>query len=64
MQQDGSHPKPGDVIEEINRHPVHNADDAIKLTENPSSKKTLVRVWNKQGTHFVVVDETATAGAS
>ncbi len=54
----------GDVIEEINRHPVHNADDAIKLTENPSSKKTLVRVWNKQGTHFVVVDETATAGAS
>jgi Do/DeqQ family serine protease len=56
--------QPGDVIEEINHQPVHSADEATKLTENPSSKKTLVRVWNKQGTRYVVVDESATPAAS
>jgi serine protease Do len=54
----------GDVIEEINRHPVHNADEATKLTENPASKKTLLRVWNKQGTRYFVVDESAKPAAS
>ena len=32
--------RPGDVIEEINHHPVRNADDAVKLTENVKEKKT------------------------
>jgi serine protease Do len=48
----------GDVIQEINREPVRSAEDAVKLTENSESKKTLLRVWNRQGTRFVVVDET------
>ncbi len=56
--------QPGDVIQEINHHPVKNADDAVKLTEKTDSKKTLVRVWSQNGSHFVVVDETGSEKAS
>lgn len=49
--------KPGDVILEINRHPVKTAEEAVKLTENTDSKKTLLRVWRDGGSRFVVVDE-------
>jgi serine protease Do len=51
--------QPGDVIQEINRHPVKTADDAVKLTEKTESKKTLLKVWSQRGTRYVVVDETA-----
>ena len=54
--------KPGDVIQEINRHSVKSADDAIKLTENSENKRTLVRVWENGGSHYVVVDENNNAG--
>ena len=54
--------KPGVVIESINRHPVKNGDDAVRLTTNASSKKTLVRIWDNGGSHFVVVDESNPAG--
>ncbi len=50
--------QPGDVIQEINREPVRSAEDAVRLTENAESKKTLLRVWTRNGTRFVVVDET------
>ena len=53
---------PGDVIEEINRHPVKNADDAVRLTENAKDKHTLVRVWEKGGSHYIVVDESGSMG--
>jgi serine protease Do len=56
--------QPGDVIQEINHHPVKNAADAVKLTEKTESKKTLVRVWSQGGSRFVVVDETAPAANS
>jgi len=56
--------QPGDVIEEINRHAVSDADEAIKLTEHPDSKKTLLRVWNQNGSHYVLVDETKAPGSS
>ncbi|MDF9833537.1 serine protease Do [Ereboglobus sp. PH5-5] len=56
--------RPGDVIQEINREPVANADEAVKLTENPPSKKTLLRVWSRGGTRFVLVDETESPEAS
>ena len=49
--------KPGDVILEINRKPVRSAEDAVKLTENPKDKSTLLRVWSNGGTRYVVVDE-------
>ncbi len=52
--------QPGDVIQEINRQPVRSAEDAVKLTESAESKKTLLRVWNRNGSRFVVVDETET----
>ena len=51
--------QPGDVIQEINRKPVKDADEAVKLTEKSGeSKKTLLRVWSQRGSRFVVVDET------
>ena len=53
--------KPGDVIQGINHQPVKDADDAIRLTEHPKSKKTLVRVWADGGSHYVVVDESGNA---
>jgi serine protease Do len=56
--------QPGDVIQEINRQPVKNSADAIKLTEKSDTKKTLLRIWNQGGSRFVVVDESAPAGKS
>ena len=47
----------GDVIQEINRQPVTSADDAVKLTENAKEKRTLLRVWSKGGSRYIVVDE-------
>ena len=49
--------KPGDVIQEINRNPVSNSEEAVRLTEHPKDKITLLRVWRNGGSHFVVVDE-------
>jgi serine protease Do len=47
----------GDVIVEINRKPVKNAEEAVRLTERVDSKKTLLRVWRDGGSRFVLVDE-------
>lgn len=49
--------RPGDVILEINRKPVKNAEDAVTLTENAKDKRTLLRVWSQGGSRYVVVDE-------
>ncbi|EEF62733.1 DegQ family serine endoprotease [Pedosphaera parvula] len=53
--------RPGDIIQEINRQPVHNADEAVKLTENLKDKAILLKVWSKRGeasgSRYVVVDE-------
>lgn len=49
--------KPGDVITEINRHPVKGADDAVKMTEHAKDKKTLLHIWSENGSRYVVVDE-------
>ena len=50
---------PGDVILEINRHRVESAQDAVQLSEKAASKKTLLRLWSRGSTLFVVVDETS-----
>ncbi len=50
--------KPGDVILEINRQAVASAKDAVELSEKAESKKTLLKLWSKGITTFVVVDET------
>ncbi len=54
--------KPGEVIESINRHPVKNAEDAVRLTEHAKNNQTLVRVWGDGGSHYVVVDESNHTG--
>ena len=47
----------GDVIQEINKHPVTGAADAIKLSRDSTEKVTLLRVWSKNGSRYLVVDE-------
>ncbi len=47
----------GDVILEINRKPVRSVQDAVDLSTNADSKKTLVRVYSRGSQMFVVVDE-------
>ncbi len=55
--------KSGDVIQEINRHPVKDAQEAVSLTEkSAANKRTLVRIWANGGSHYVVVDESANEG--
>jgi len=49
--------RPGDVILEINRQPVKSADEAVRLTEDAKDKTTLLRVWNKGDSRWVLVDE-------
>jgi len=49
--------QPGDVIQEINHHPVRSADDAVRLTEKTESKKTLLKIWSQRGIHYIIVDE-------
>jgi serine protease Do len=49
--------KPGDIILEINRQPVKTAAEAVRLTETPKDKVTLLRIWSNGGSHYVVVDE-------
>jgi serine protease Do len=49
--------RPGDVILEINKQPVASAQDAVKLSTAADSKKTLVRLFSRGNTLFVVVDE-------
>jgi serine protease Do len=49
--------KPGDVITEINHHRVASANDAVRLTEHVKDKTTLLHVWSKDGSHYLVVDE-------
>jgi len=47
----------GDVILEINRKPVKNAEEAVQLTEKTPDKRTLLRIWSKGSSRYVVVDE-------
>jgi len=49
----------GDVITELNRKPVKNAQDAINDTEKPAGNQTLVKVWTKTGSHYLTVDESS-----
>ncbi|HWF17636.1 MAG TPA: PDZ domain-containing protein, partial [Verrucomicrobiae bacterium] len=47
----------GDVIEEINRSSVNNAEDAVKLTEHVKDKVILLKLWSHGASHYLVVDE-------
>ena len=49
----------GDVILEINRQKVASAEEAVRLTEKPEDKTTLLKLWSRRGIKFLVVDEGA-----
>jgi serine protease Do len=49
----------GDVITEINRQPVRNAQDAVANTSKPTSDETLVKVWSKGGSHYLTGNESS-----
>jgi len=55
--------QPGDVILEINRTEVKDAGDAVRLTENPEDKTTLLKIWSRGGTRYLVVDESKSSSA-
>lgn len=53
--------RPGDVILEINRQPVRNAQDAVALSEKVKGSQVLLRVWSQgpngqNGTRYIVVE--------
>jgi serine protease Do len=54
----------GDVILEINKKPVASAQDAVDLSAKVEGKKTLVRVYSRGSTIFVVVDESGSDKAA
>lgn len=47
----------GDVIQEINREPVQTAEEAVKMTENPDDRTSLLRIWREGRSRYIVVDE-------
>jgi serine protease Do len=49
----------GDVITELNRQPVKNAEDAVADTQKQANNQTLVKVWTKGGNHYLTVDESS-----
>jgi serine protease Do len=53
---------PNDLIVEINRSPVKNADDAVRLCKSAKGDQILVKVWRRMGefggTRFISVDNT------
>jgi serine protease Do len=51
----------GDVILELNRTKVKDAEQTVRMTEKPADKTTLLKLWSQGRTRFVVVDE---SGAS
>ena len=55
----------GDVIVEIDRHPVQNAEDAVKLSQEVKSQHVLLRVWSQNGgvngTRYIVVQNSNSA---
>lgn len=56
----------GDVIVEINRQPVHDAETAKKLCDQAKGKRILIRIWRREGgidgTQWLSVDNTSHAG--
>ena len=56
--------RPGDVILEINKQPVTSAQDAVDLSTKAESKKTLLRLFSRGSTIFVVVDESNSDNAA
>ena len=50
----------GDVILEINRKKVKDAEAAVEMTRNMKDPTILLHVWSKGGSRYLVVDEQKT----
>jgi len=46
-----------DVISELDHQPVHNAEEAVKLSDEIKGPKVLVRLWRDGQSRYLVVDE-------
>ncbi|HWA28493.1 MAG TPA: Do family serine endopeptidase [Lacunisphaera sp.] len=53
----------GDVILELDRQPVHNAEEAVRRSEEIKGPKVMVRLWRDGRSQFVIVDESEGKGA-
>ncbi|QYM78994.1 Do family serine endopeptidase [Horticoccus luteus] len=47
----------GDVILSLDRKPVKNAEEAVKLSEEIKGPKVVVRLWRDGNSRYIVVDE-------
>ena len=47
----------GDVLLEIDRKPIKNAEDAVEVTRTLKEKRVLALVWTRGASRYVVVDE-------
>ena len=47
----------GDIVLSLNRQPVNNANEAVRLSEEIKGPKVIVRLWRKGVSRFVLVDE-------
>lgn len=48
----------GDIILEINRKPVKDADQAVALSKKITGDRVLLRVWTRGAVRFIIVDNT------
>jgi serine protease Do len=47
----------GDIILSLDRKPVRNADEAVRLSEEIKGPKVMVLVWREGRSQFIVIDE-------
>jgi serine protease Do len=47
----------GDIILELDRKPVANAEEAVKLSEEIKGPKVLVLIWRNGRTRYIAIDE-------
>ena len=47
----------GDIILELDRKPVHNAEEAVKLSAEIKGPKVMVLIWRAGAPRFLVIDE-------
>lgn len=50
--------RPGDVIREMNRRPIRDAEAAVETAQELEHSRILLRVWREGANRFIVVDET------
>lgn len=49
----------GDVILELDRKPVKNAEEAVRLSEQIKGPEVVARIWREGQTRYLVIDESS-----